>query len=69
MIAMTIEAAQQSDLFDRIVVSTDDQRIADVATAYGVEVPFHRTEHADDFVSWIFRSVAFNLVGAGREII
>ena len=49
MIAWTIEAAQKSKLFDRIFVSTDDQEIADVAEKFGVEVPFLRTECADDF--------------------
>ena len=49
MIAWTIEAAQKSGLFDRIFVSTDEQEIADVAESFGVEVPFLRTECADDF--------------------
>ncbi|CAM3049920.1 Putative NeuA [Moritella viscosa] len=40
MIAYSIEAAKQSGCFDKIIVSTDDQEIADVALAYGAEVPF-----------------------------
>ncbi len=42
MIAWSIEAARNSGLFDHIVVSTDDSEIADVAKAYGAEVPFMR---------------------------
>ena len=40
MIAWSIEAAISSDCFDRIVVSTDDNDIADVAKTYGADVPF-----------------------------
>ena len=42
MIAWSIEAARASGLFDHIVVSTDDIEIAEVAKAYGAEVPFMR---------------------------
>jgi N-acylneuraminate cytidylyltransferase len=48
MIAWTIEAAVESGLFDRVVVSTDDPAIADVARAYGADVPFFRKGFADD---------------------
>lgn len=49
IIAWTIEAAQKSNIFDRIIVSTDDKEIADVAESCGVKVPFLRTECTDDF--------------------
>ncbi|MDR7152330.1 pseudaminic acid cytidylyltransferase [Hydrogenophaga palleronii] len=42
MIAWSIEAAKQSGLFDKVVVSTDDQEIAMIATAFGADVPFMR---------------------------
>ncbi len=42
LIVWTIEAAQQSGVFDRIVLSTDDEEIAAVARQHGVEVPFMR---------------------------
>lgn len=48
MIAWTIEAALRSGVFDRVLVSTDDQEIADIARANGAEVPFMRGEAADD---------------------
>lgn len=44
MIAYSIEAALQSKLFDRVIVSTDDEEIAEVAVRYGAEVPFIRPE-------------------------
>ena len=49
MIAWSIAAAQASGCFQRILVSTDDEEIANVATSYGAEVPFLRPSRlADD---------------------
>lgn len=48
MIAWTIQAATQSGLFDRVLVSTDDPNIAKVSKAWGAEVPFLRLDCADD---------------------
>jgi len=48
IIAYSIEAAQQTELFDRIVVSTDDEEIAQVAKHYGAEVPFIRPKKLSD---------------------
>lgn len=42
MIAWSIEAARASEMFDYIMVSTDDAEIADVARQWGAEVPFLR---------------------------
>lgn len=42
MIGWSIDAARTSGLFDRIIVSTDDPEIAEVARAEGAEVPFLR---------------------------
>lgn len=42
MIAWSIEAALKSQCFDRIIVSTDDEEIAEVAQTHGAEVPFVR---------------------------
>lgn len=50
MIGHAIAAAQNSALFDRIVVSTDDVGIAATAKSLGAEVPFIRpTELSDDY--------------------
>lgn len=42
LIAWTIEAALRSDLLDAVVVSTDDDEIAEVAVRHGALVPFMR---------------------------
>ena len=42
LIAWTIEAALQSRALDYVMVSTDDDEIADVSRRYGVDVPFKR---------------------------
>ncbi|MGB1299331.1 MAG: pseudaminic acid cytidylyltransferase [Psychrobium sp.] len=50
IIAYSIETALESDLFDKVIVSTDDEEIAEVAREYGAEVPFMRPkELADDY--------------------
>lgn len=50
MIAWSILAAQATGLFERIIVSTDDAEIADVARKWGAEVPFVRpAELSDDY--------------------
>jgi len=50
MIARSIRTALASGLFERVVVSTDDREIADLALAEGAEVPFMRPAAlADDF--------------------
>lgn len=50
MIAYPIKAAQESNLFDHIVVSTDDPAIQEVALSYGASVPFLRPSPlSDDF--------------------
>lgn len=54
MIAWSIAAAKQSGCFDRIIVSTDDEEIAETAQAHGAEVPFMRpAELSDDYTGTI----------------
>ncbi|MCL2875152.1 MAG: pseudaminic acid cytidylyltransferase [Betaproteobacteria bacterium] len=49
MIAYAISAAQQSGLFEHVLVSTDDAEIAEMAAFLGAETPFTRpSELADD---------------------
>lgn len=49
MISYAIDAAIRSRVFDRVIVSTDDDEIIQVAHSYGAEVPFLRPkELADD---------------------
>lgn len=50
LIAYSIEVALKSNLFDKVVVSTDDEEIAQISKKYGAEVPFLRPkELSDDF--------------------
>lgn len=42
LISYTIKAAKKSEFITRVIVSTDSEEIADVATKYGAEVPFLR---------------------------
>lgn len=50
IIAYSIEAAKRCSLFNRIIVSTDDEKIAVVSRSFGAEVPFFRPDAlADDF--------------------
>jgi len=52
IIAYSIEAALESGVFDEVMVSTDDEGIADVARSYGASVPFMRSKrNSDDFAT------------------
>lgn len=52
ILAYSIEAALSSNVFDEVMVSTDDEKIAGVAKAYGAKVPFLRTsETSHDFAT------------------
>ncbi len=54
IISYSIEAAKETALFDRIIVSTDSEEIAYVALKYGAQVPFMRpAELADDFTGTV----------------
>ncbi len=52
IIAYSIQTALASGLFDRVIVSTDSERISQTAVAFGAEVPFTRpAELSDDFTA------------------
>ncbi len=52
MIAYSIEVAINSGCFDKVIVSTDDLEIAEVAKEYGAEVPFMRpADISDDYAT------------------
>lgn len=52
IMAYSIEAAKESGLFDEVMVSTDEEEIAEVARSYGADVPFLRSaETSDDYAS------------------
>src|SRR5690554_4803647 len=48
IIAYSIEVALASGLFDEVMVSTDDEEIAEVAKRYGAKVPFLRSTNGSD---------------------
>lgn len=54
LIAYTIEAAQRSELFDEICVSTDSKKYAEIANDWGANTPFLRNEElsSDKASSW-----------------
>ena len=52
IIAYSIEAAINSNLFEEVIVSTDDDEIAKIAKQYGAAVPFFRSnENSDDYAT------------------
>lgn len=54
LIAWTIEAALQSEMFDTVMVSTDSEQYAEVAKQFGAKVPFLRSKvnSSDTSSSW-----------------
>ena len=54
IIAYSIEAALKSNCFDQVIVSTDDNEIAEVAKKYGAQVPFLRPDElSNDYAGTI----------------
>lgn len=52
LIAYTIDAALQSEIFERVIVSTDSSEIARIAGQCGAEIPFLRPDEiSGDFAS------------------
>lgn len=68
-IAWSIEAALNSECFDRVIVSTDDHEIADVALAYGAEVPFIRPPHLADDTTGTIPVVAHAVAWMSAEFV
>jgi len=54
VIAYAIKAAKESDIFDEVIVSTDDLEIAEVAKNFGAAVPWMRADNlSDDYATTI----------------
>ena len=67
ILAYSIEAALNSQLFDEVMVSTDDAEIADIAKQYGASVPFLRSaETANDFA--ILKDVLNEVLSEYKEL-
>jgi N-acylneuraminate cytidylyltransferase len=70
IIAYSIETALNSGLFDYVMVSTDDDEIAEVAKKYGAKVPFTRSKQtSDDFAGTadVVLEVLHDLRKIGKE--
>jgi CMP-N,N'-diacetyllegionaminic acid synthase len=63
LLAYAIETARQSGVFERVVVSTDSEAIADVARWYGADVPFLRPVEYATATSPDVEWLAFTLQG------
>lgn len=71
MLAYPIRAALESGVVDKVVVSTDDYEIADIARQYGAEVPFMRDPQlADDYTGTtvVIRNALQRLLQVGWKI-
>lgn len=66
LIAYSIEAAVDSGIFDRIIVSTDSERYAEISRGYGAEVMMRGKELSDDKAS-SFVVIRDVLMRAGEE--
>lgn len=67
MIGYAIEAARACAAIDRVIVSTDDAEIAEIAISLGAELPFHRpAELADDHTPTV--PVIAHAIGACRAL-
>jgi len=65
LISYLVEAAMESRLLDRLIVSTDHPEIARIAREYGAEVPFVRpAELAEDVASELVTQHAVRFVEA-----
>ncbi len=55
LVAYAVETARASAVIERVVVSTDDARIAEIARQYGAEIPFMRPKElaGDDCPEWL----------------
>lgn len=70
LIVYTIEAAQKSNLYDEIFVSTDSVEYAKIALELGANVPFLRSEElsSDTASSWdVVKDAVLNYKKIGKE--
>lgn len=66
----SVEAALESGIFEEVMVSTEDEEIAEIARKGGAEVPFLRsTETANDYATTadVIKEVLKNYHAAGRD--
>jgi len=73
LIAYAIETAFQSEFIERVVVSTDDEEIAQVARNYGAEVPFLRPkelaqDRSPEWLAWRHAIRALNEIDNDKKL-
>lgn len=68
MIAWAIEAARNSDCFDRIIVTTDDTEIAEISRQWGAEVPFTRPANLSDDLTGTTPVIAHAIDWVNRNV-
>ena len=68
LLAYSIAAAQESGVFDAVVVSTDSQEIAEVALRYGAEVPPLRPPEISTTTSSDIEWVLYVMAGRTEEL-
>jgi N,N'-diacetyl-8-epilegionaminate cytidylyltransferase len=73
LIAYAIETAFQSEFINRVIVSTDDEKIAQVAQAFGAEVPFIRPKelaqnNSPEWMAWQHAIQTLKEQDNGREL-
>ena len=73
LIGYAIEVARASALIDRVLVSTEDAEIADIARSFGAEVPFMRpaelaTDQASEWLAWKHAAQFLRAEPGGHEI-
>ena len=61
LISYSIRSAKKSNIFDRIIVSTDSKEIALVAKQYGAEVPFLRPKEISGDKSLVEDAIFYTL--------
>lgn len=67
IIAYSIETALKSGLFEEVMVSTEDEEIAEIAKKFGAKVPFMRSgKNADDHATT--RDVLLEVVNKYKEL-
>lgn len=70
IIVYSIETALKSGLFDEVMVSTDDEEIANISKKYGANIPFLRSrKNANDFaiLNDVFEEVITEYKNKGKN--
>lgn len=70
LIAYTIEAALESNVFEDVIVSTDSEEYADISRRYGATVPFLRPKKLAEDISKtndVIQDVILKLKAHGKE--